>query len=122
MQERKRFVRLDERIDVRYIVPSSGVTKTALTKDISGGGIRLFASQPLASGTQVQAALQFPDREAPVHFTGEVVWSEQHETVDRNQRQRLVEIGLRFAEIAPADRHAVMQHIADRLCAPAPTA
>ena len=104
-------MRLDTRLETSYTVLPTGTAKTVVTKDISGGGVCLFADKPLAPGTRLQISMKLPGREAPVHFTGEVVWSEEYEVIGKTQRQKSVEAGIRFLEIAPQDRDAVMQHV-----------
>jgi len=111
MEERRQFVRLDTRLEVTYTELPSGKSRQGTTKDISGGGICLFAEKVLPAGTRLQVAVKLPDRESPVHFTGEVVWSEAYEVIGKTQRQRAVEAGVRFVEIAPGDRDAIMRHV-----------
>ena len=111
MEERRRFVRLDTRLEVEYSVLPSGSPRATVSKDISGGGICLFADRMLPVATKLQIAMRLPGRESPVHFTGEVMWSEQYEVIGRTQRDKAVEVGVRFVEIAPQDREAIMQHV-----------
>lgn len=118
MEERRRFVRLDTRLDATYTVLTSGKPRQVRTKNIAAGGICLFSDQPLAVGTQLQVAMRLPGREQPVNFVAEVIWSEEYEMVGREQRYRSVELGVRFVEIAPSDRDAVMQHVILGLKAP----
>ncbi len=121
MEERRRFVRLDTRLDIRYTVVPTGTAKHALTKDIAGGGMCLFAEQMLPVGTRLQVALTLPGRETPVHCIAEVMWSEEYEVIGKTQRQRSIEVGVRFLEIAPQDREAVMQHVILNLMPPRTT-
>ncbi len=111
MEERRHFVRLDTRLETKYTVLPSGAAQQGATKDIGGGGICLFAEQELPAGTRLQIAMKLPGREQPVNFTAEVVWSEAYEMIGQSQRQRSVEIGVRFVEVAPQDQEAVMQHV-----------
>ena len=112
MEERRKFVRLDTRLEVTYTVLPSGGKVKAVTKDIGGGGVCLFAEKVLPAGTLLQVAMRLPDREPPVHFTAEVVWCEPYEVIGKSgTRERAVEVGVRFVEIAPQDRDAVMQHV-----------
>lgn len=111
MEERRRFVRLDTRLEVSYSVLPSGGPRQTVSKDISGGGICLFADRVLPLGTRMQVEMRLPGREQPVHFTAEVMWSEQYEVIGRTQRDRAVEVGVRFVEIAPQDREAILQHV-----------
>ena len=121
MEERRRFVRLDTRLEVNYTVLPSGSPRQTVSKDISGGGICLFADRLLPIGTRLQVGMKLPGREQPVNFTADVVWSEQYEVIGKTQRDRAVEIGVRFVEIAPQDREAVMQHVILSLKPPHPS-
>ena len=120
MEERRRFVRLDTRLDVTYTVLPSGATQRTVAKNIGGGGICLFADKVLTPGTQLQVAMKLPGREQPANFTAEVVWSEPYEVIGKTERQRAVEVGVRFLEIAPQDQAAVMQHIILAFLSPPP--
>jgi c-di-GMP-binding flagellar brake protein YcgR len=111
MEEHRRFVRLDTRLQVDYTVLPAEESQQAATKDISGSGICLFAREPLKPGEQLQVAMRLPGQEEAVNFTGEVVWCEQYEVIGKEERQRSVEVGLRFIEIAPKDQAAIMQHV-----------
>jgi c-di-GMP-binding flagellar brake protein YcgR len=111
MEERRRFVRLETRVDVTYIVLPSGRAQQTASKDISGEGSCFLTEKPLTPGTSLQVALKLPGREHPVNFTGEVVWSQPYEVIGKTDRQHAVETGVRFAEIAPQDQEAVMQHV-----------
>ena len=111
MEERRQFVRLDTRLDIKYTVLPTGASQPGATKDIGGGGICLFAEQEMPAGTRLQVAMKLPGREQPVNFTAEVVWSEAYEVIGKSHRQRSVEVGVRFVEVAPQDQEAVMQHV-----------
>ncbi len=111
MEERRQFVRLDTRLEITYSVLPAGAPQPATTKDISAGGVCLFADRELPQGTRLQVTMKLPDREAPVYFTAEVMWSEAYEMIGKTERTRAVEIGVRFVEIAPQDQEAVMRHV-----------
>ena len=111
MEERRQFVRLDTRLDVQYSVLAAGAPQPAVVKNIGGGGICMFADKELPAGTRLQVAMKLPGREAPVNFTAEVVWSEAYETIGKSQRQRAVEVGVRFVEVSPQDENAIMEHV-----------
>ncbi|MBI3321090.1 MAG: PilZ domain-containing protein [Candidatus Omnitrophica bacterium] len=111
MEERRHFVRLDTRLEATYTALPSGKAQRAATKDVGGGGACFFSDRVLEPGTRLQVALKLPDREQPVNFTAEVVWCEPYEVIGKTERQRAVEVGVKFLEIAPKDRDAVMQHV-----------
>ena len=111
MDEQRQFVRLDTRLEVNYTRLPSAKSAETITKNIGGGGICFFANEVLKTGDQLQVSMKLPDREQPVHCTGEVIWSEEYETIGKSERKRAIEVGMKFIEIAPKDREAVMQHI-----------
>ena len=111
MEERRRFVRLDTRLEMEYTVLPTGSPRTTVSKDISVGGVCLFADRMLPIGTKLQVAMRLPGREQPAHFTGEVMWSEQYEVIGLAQRNKAVEVGLRFVDVSPQDHEAIMQHV-----------
>ena len=111
MEERRQFVRLDTRLEIKHTVLPSGMPLETTTKNIGTDGVCLFADRELPPGTRLQVSMKLPDREEPVHFTAEVMWSETYETIGKTQRERAVEVGVRFVEIAPQDRDAVMRHV-----------
>ena len=111
MEERRQFVRLDTRLEVTYTVLPTAQTRQAVTKGIGGGGICFFADSELKPGERLQVAMKLPGREQPVSCTAEVVWCEPYEVIGKTGRQRSVEVGVRFLEIAPQDQDAVMQHV-----------
>ncbi len=111
MEERRKFVRLDTRLNVTYTVLPTGTAEQTVTKDIGGGGICVFTDRVLSSGTRLQVAMRMPGQEQPVNFLAEVMWSEQYEMIGKGEHRRAVETGIRFIEIAPMDQQAVLQHV-----------
>jgi len=120
MEERRKFVRLDTRLQMQCTVLPTGTTKATVSKDIGGGGICLFSDKPLTAGTRVQVAMKLPDKEQPVNFVGEVVWCDQYEVIGKAERQHSIEAGVRFVEISPQDRDAVMQYVILQMKSPGP--
>ena len=114
MEERRRAVRALARLMVRAIQLPDGPTRSMTTKDISLGGFCCLAEQVLSPGTVFQMAIGLPGREPPRPCTGEVVWSHPYETVSQTGRERGAEMGIRIAEIAPADREAISVFVQNR--------
>ena len=111
MEERRKFVRLDTTLPIVYQVLPSTIPKKSVTRDIAGGGICLFVNEPLKPGTRLHVDIQLPGREHPVSFQGEVVWSEEYEVIGKTQRERAVEAGVKFLQIDPKDRQAILEHV-----------
>ena len=117
-QERRRFVRFQARLPVQYTVEPQSKPVQTFSKDLGGGGVCFFAQVPVAAGTRVQAALSLPGRESPIPFTAEVICSEQQEFKAKGQHQRVVEVDVRFVEIAPHDQADIMHYVMASLQSP----
>ena len=111
MDERRRFVRLDTRLEVAYSVLPSGQPKTVTTKNISTGGICLVLDEALSVGARLQIEMRLPNLQQPVRFTAEVAWSESYEVIGQAEHRRAVEVGVRFIDITPADQRAIAQYV-----------
>ena len=115
MEERRQYVRLAARLPVRCAVLPSGLMQDINLKDLSGGGLRMVTDAPVASGEQLQVAIQLPGQEQPVNAIAEMVWSRTAQMSGRIEQARTVETGVRFTEIAPQDRDAILAAIAKSL-------
>ena len=115
MNESRQFVRLTTRVPVDCTVLPDGTAQRIVSKDLSGGGVRLCTENRLPSGASLQLAIHLPGREQPVYATAEVISSEESQMTTRRDRQRYVEIGTRCVEIAPADHAALTQFISATL-------
>ena len=111
MEERRRLVRLETPVEVSYAVLPEGSKQRTAAKNVSGNGLCLSTEKPLPPGAQLQVGMKLPDREQPVNAVAEAVWSAASEVVDKTGRQRSVETGVRFTEIAPQDRDALAQFV-----------
>ena len=111
MEERRQFVRLDTRLEMSYNVLPAAKAQPTVSKNIGGGGICIFSDQVLEPGTRLNVSMKLPDQPRVIAFIGEVIWSEPYEVIGQTQRQRAVEVGLQFVEIADQDRDAILQHV-----------
>ncbi len=111
MEERRKFVRLDTRIEVTYTKLPAPDLHSVVTKNISAGGVCFFAKEELPEGTLIRAAMSLPGRAKPILFTARVIWSEAYEVIGKTERHRAVEIGVVFVDISPEDKEVVMRHV-----------
>ena len=114
MDERRKFVRIPARLPVEYALLPSGVKQATQTRDVSAGGACLVTDAPLPAETQMQVAIQVPDQE-PVNAIAQPVWTATSELVGKSHRQRTIETGVRFAEIAPQDQQRLIEYVARSL-------
>lgn len=118
MQERRQFVRLDMRVEVTYTVLPATQGTRSVTKNIGGGGICFYADEVVPPGTLVQVVMRIPDRELPVTFTGEVIWSERYEVISKGVHRRAGEVGVQFVNIDEEDQQALVEHVLSSLQPP----
>ncbi len=115
MKESRRFVRLTTRVPVDCTVLPSGTAQRIVSKDLSGGGVRLCTETRLQPGAELELAIYLPGREWPVYATAEVMWSEESQVTSRRERQQRVETGVRCVEITPDDHADLTQFISTSL-------
>ena len=111
MEERRKFVRLDTRLSTEYRVVSASASTRLVTKDIGGGGVCVFVSEPLKVGTQLDVTVALPESTKKLTFTGEVVWCESYEIIGKAQQHRSVLAGVKFVSIAPEDQREIMRYV-----------
>lgn len=88
----------------------SGKVQRALTRNISGVGICVVAEGVFQPGLQLGVEIKMPDRDVPIGFTGEVVWSQPVEESRKSYEQPKAEVGLKFVTIAPKDQALLRQY------------
>ena len=82
-----------------------------MTKDIGGKGVCLVTvtEEEMAPGTPLAVEIRLPDRQAPIAFLGEVVWSMLLVEASARSKRPPAETGIRFVSIDPKDRALIMQ-------------
>ncbi len=111
-KDRRQFVRLENSLPVMYwISPTTGPQAT-LTRNISGGGICLYVTEPLLPGTSLEVQFTLPGHQAPMTFKAEVVWCDQPASDSPSGH---VMAGIRFTEITPPDRDRIIRYCMQRV-------
>ena len=119
-QERRQFIRLNTRLTVIFKNLKTGKVRRALTKDLSGAGMGLITEEILAPGTPLEMEIKLPDREAPITFQAEVVWSKPVGGPRKSYENPTAETGVKFVQVDPHDQKLLMLYA--RLNAPPPEA
>ncbi len=108
-KDRRGSPRSSMRCTLDYIIVSNAQRRgRALTRNVSGKGVRFVAEHPLTTGAQLDFVLTVPDRREPIQFRGQVVWVRWNAEADR--RELAPEVGVKFVEIAEADRRFLEQY------------
>ena len=109
MDNRRRYVRISETLEVGYKVLQEFSTSRTSSIDISRGGIRLPAAQNLGVGTVLDLDIRSISPPVSLRAVAKVVWAN-----DKNTRGSGVEIGLQFIHMAPTD-YKQFKDIIDKL-------
>jgi len=107
--EKRRFVRTNLRLTTVYRILETGRTQRALTRDISGGGLRFVAEEELAPGTQLALEVKLPDQDAPIQCRADVVWSQVTNPDRKSYEDPIVETGVRFVQIGQKEQALLIQ-------------
>ena len=109
-RERREFIRLRTKLMTFVKEPKTGRVQRVLTKDIGGIGVCLVTQDVMEPGMTLEVELRLPDFDAPVTFTGAVVWSQR--ITEPGTGKPLIETGVTFVQIDPKPRAIIMQYAA----------
>jgi len=84
--------------------PQEKTVFSALTKDISPGGVRFMTNVALPVDTLVRMEIALSKRRKLIHATGKVCWSRSI------YEEELFEMGVEFTEISPEDKMILLEH------------
>jgi len=76
MEDRRVFERINTRLPVRFLDPTSGREGKADTINVCANGLGLQTNDNLSVMTPLEMWLGIPDQHEPLYTRGEVVWSE----------------------------------------------
>ncbi|QEK12255.1 flagellar brake protein [Crassaminicella thermophila] len=104
--QRREFYRLEILLNTQIRTIEDGNEKTiyALTKDISGGGLRVISKEELKVGSFVQIKIENNDQ--PINVQGEILRCSQYEESNYN-----FEIGIVFKDISEKVREEIISFI-----------
>lgn len=108
VEERRKFVRLDARVRVKYRVLKKGRTQESFTKDLSGGGIRLSINEKLAVATPLALEIKIPGEARPILAEGRAVWS--REVSDEGKTGRF-DTGIAFTKIDSMNQGKILKYV-----------
>lgn len=115
-QERRQSIRASSRLVVIFKNLKTGKVRRALTKDISASGMRLITEELLESGTPLDIEVKLPDRDTPMAFTAEVIWSQPVGEPRKSYQNPTAETGVKFVRIDAKDQTLLNQYV--KLSAP----
>jgi c-di-GMP-binding flagellar brake protein YcgR len=106
MEEHRHYMRVSKSITVSFKVPNQFMISSAMTKDISCGGICMPIMQGFKPGVVLEMTFKIRELAAPITALGEIAW-----TGKSNNRQFPFEVGIKFIRIDPQDCEKIASHI-----------
>ncbi len=108
MEEKRKFVRLEFPIEVTYRISANpSIEDKSISKNISGGGIRIILKEKLLPGSPLELEINVPDTDVPISALGETVWQEEMVM----GREVCYESGVKFVKISPEDRDKITHYV-----------
>ena len=112
MEERRKFVRLETPIQVKYRISSQPHTEDkSLSKNISVGGIMILVGEKMTPGAQLDLEINIPEYNKIIYATGEIVW--QEEILIKEEITH--ETGIKFVKIAKENQEKISKYIYTQL-------
>ena len=102
--ERRRHVRFDASIKVRYTLKRSSPDGDAVSRDISEGGIRLLVDKKLERGTILNLRIANGPQAQPISLEGVIVWCNEARDKKDSDGRRLFHIGVKLTRIEKGSR------------------
>ena len=105
MKERRKFMRFNASVDVRYSVPGMAIEGLSLSKDVSREGMGFPVNRMMPIGTPLELELNIPGKIAPVFARAEVAWvKELAERAD-------FDAGVKVLKVDPFDRSRLLEYV-----------
>lgn len=117
MEERRKYVRLDASIKVRYkvkVLKGPEVRHEPLSKNIGGGGIRFPVEGRLKKGSILELGIDLPDGARPIKAVGQVVWLEKV-PIGEAAKKDYFETGTKFIRIDPLSKDRILKYVYERI-------
>ena len=102
-KERRKFIRLDITIDIKYKILKIGKKGEAVSKNISGEGIRLSVDEEIPPASILLLEMKIPIYPESIIAKGIVVWSKK------------TEIGVKFIKINPIDKTRIFKYVYEHI-------
>ncbi|HOW42171.1 MAG TPA: PilZ domain-containing protein [Candidatus Omnitrophota bacterium] len=94
MNERRKDLRVNNSVMVRYWIGDGFLKTGSRSADMSTGGVRLPLHQKLEPGTKVELSIEIENNAKPLIASGQVAWVER-----KKHPQYPFEIGIKFTRI-----------------------
>lgn len=108
-EERRKFIRLEVPVELKYIIEGDSARKEVTTKDLSCDGLRFISEQDIGEGAILELNLDIPNAVNPVHANGKVAWTRRLSTEDGSP----YEVGVEFIKIEEDNKNTFLKYLCD---------
>ena len=103
--ERRKYLRLHAATIEYSIIGKAALSETSFAKDIGAGGVCIFISEEMETGTLLSLSIYLPNVEEPIKAKGKVIWKRLSSFLS-GQEKKHYDTGVEFLEIDDNDRDA----------------
>lgn len=109
IEEKRRFIRLEVPVELKYIIKGDPRRKEVMTKDVSCEGLRFICNDEIREGTALELNINIPNANNPVHINGKAVWVKKLSIEDGSP----FEVGVEFMEIEEDNKNTFLKYLCD---------
>ena len=109
VEEKRRFIRLQVPVELKYITVGDSTRKEVTTKDLSCEGLRFMGKAEIMKGSNLELNLDIPNANNPVHIKGKVAWIKRLSTEDGSP----FEVGVEFMKIEEDNKNTFLKYLCD---------
>ena len=109
VEEKRKFIRLEVPVELKYIVKGDTAIRDVATKDISCEGLRFVSEGELKEGSLLELSITIPNAANPVHVNGKVAWMKRVSTEDASP----YEVGIEFMQIEEDNKNTFLKYLCD---------
>ena len=109
VKEKRKFIRLTANIRVKYRILKKIGTKETLTKNIGGGGIKLFLNESLPVNTLLKLDIKIPKYPESISAEGRIIW------VEKSKLRPKFNVGISFTKITSVDRARIFKYVYEHI-------
>lgn len=108
IEEKRKYLRLNNALEIEYAQLNSDKKYTATTKDVSAIGLRFSTSQKLDEGDNLQITMKLPNTQNAIHVSGRVAWLKKPSEDDK-----VFDVGIEFLNIEEDNKNTFLKYLCD---------
>ncbi len=110
MEEKRKFIRLDVNVGVKWKKIKEASLTADIAKNISEGGICLIANEKVAIGDLLDLEIELPTGKK-ITSKGKVAWVNEFEIIIGKMQMKRYDVGAEFLGISDEDREEIEKFI-----------